>query len=75
MFYVPVQPAQVRRAVIVVVTIAGTVATARTFPVEIVHVLNGLREGAQTLLIEHVLHHWGEILVAVGAAAAHHAND
>lgn len=77
MFYVPTRPpARVVRHVASIATagavVTVTIVTVRAFPAEAVTLATGFREGITTLLIEHLLHHWGEILVALGAAGAHH---
>lgn len=80
MFYVPLHPSdrartKAKRAVVVVIAIGSTVAVARIFPTEVGTLANGFREGFTTLLIEHILHHWGEIVTVSGAALAHHFHD
>lgn len=80
MFYIPLRPpapvrAHAKHAVGGAVAVVLVVSVARVFPGESLHLVEGLKDGFQTLLIEHLLHHWGEIMVAVGAAGAHHFHD
>lgn len=72
MFFIP--PTVVRRVVRVVVVVGSlgaVVVLVRINPSAAGAMAHGFTEGAQVLLIEHVLHHWGEITVASLAALAH----
>lgn len=76
-FFIPHRLPHVRRVIVVTVTVSVTVAGARAFPDEFIHLAHGFKEGVMTLLIEHVLHNWGVIFTGAVSMVIHtiHGGD
>lgn len=75
MFYFPVSRTTVLAIGSALVTVSVTVVVAHVAPEGLESFIDTCVEAGRSILMEHILTHWVEIMATAATAAAHHLHD